>query len=51
LTQAGKELDPGIAVGRLKADLKLIVAHGDRGAGADTAVGAACVEAERGVRR
>ena len=48
MTQAGQKLDAGVAVGRLDADPALIVAHRQRRAKPDPAIGAAGVEAERG---
>src|SRR6185437_562118 len=46
--QAGEKSHSGIAVGRLHADFALVGLHGQHGLGADAAIGAAGVEAERG---
>src|SRR6185369_15790475 len=48
LAQACEEASSRIAVGRLHADLPLVVAHGEASRVADAAVGAGGVEAEGG---
>jgi len=48
LAQPGEKVDAGIAVGRRHACLKLIIAHRDRRAIADAAIGATGIESERG---
>src|SRR5947209_3696237 len=48
LAQAGKELDAGVAVGRLHADLALKALHRKHRVVADAAIGPTGIEAEGG---
>ena len=48
MTQTGEELHARIAIGRLDAEFALVIEHGKARRIADSAIGAAGVEAERG---